>query len=30
MEFDKLLIAWGAEKKRLKKEYSNVYYLEDR
>lgn len=28
--YDKLLIAWGSHKKRLKDEYSNVYYLEDR
>lgn len=30
MTFDKVLVAWGAQKKRLGKEYSNVYYLEDR
>ena len=30
IEFDKLLIAWGSYKKRLGKEYSNVFYLEDR
>lgn len=30
IEFDKLLVAWGAGKKRLAKEYSNVHYLEDR
>lgn len=30
MEFDKLLIAWGAEKKRLNKTYSNVHYIEDK
>lgn len=24
------MIAWGSYKKRLGKEYSNVYYLEDR
>lgn len=28
--FDKILIAWGAEKKKLKDVYSNVFYLEDR
>lgn len=28
--YDKLLIAWGSQKKRLNKEYTNVYYLEDR
>ena len=25
-----MLIAWGAHKKRLKQEYQNVFYLEDR
>ena len=30
IHFDKLLIAWGAFKKRLTKDYSNVFYLEDR
>lgn len=34
VEFDKILIAWGAYKKRLtsvnQTQYSNVYYLEDR
>ena len=29
-EFDKMLVAWGAHKKRLNKDYSNVFYLEDR
>ena len=28
--FDKVMIAWGSYKKRLSKEYSNVFYLEDR
>jgi NADH dehydrogenase FAD-containing subunit len=28
--FDKMLVAWGAYKKRLTKDYSNVFYLEDR
>lgn len=28
--FDKIMLAWGSYKKRLNKEYSNVYYLEDR
>jgi len=28
--FDKVMIAWGSYKKRLNKEYSNVFYLEDR
>lgn len=30
IEFDKLLVAWGSYKKRLTKDYSNVFYLEDR
>lgn len=30
IEFDKLLIAWGAYKKRLSKDYTNAFYLEDR
>lgn len=30
IKFDKIMIAWGALKKRLGKEYTNVYYLEDR
>lgn len=30
IHFDKMLIAWGAYKKRLNKDYSNVFYLEDR
>lgn len=30
IDFDKMLIAWGAYKKRLNKDYSNVFYLEDR
>jgi len=30
IKFDKCLIAWGAHKKRLKQEYQNVFYLEDR
>ncbi len=30
MPFDKILIAWGANKKRLNQEYSNVFVLEDR
>lgn len=28
--FDKILFAWGSEKKRLKGDWSNVFYLEDR
>lgn len=30
INFDKMMVAWGAHKKRLSKEYSNVFYLEDR
>ena len=30
IHFDKLLVAWGSQKKRLNKEYTNVFYLEDR
>lgn len=30
IKFDKVMIAWGSYKKRLSKEYTNVYYLEDR
>jgi thioredoxin reductase len=30
INFDKVMIAWGSYKKRLSKEYSNVFYLEDR
>lgn len=30
LEYEKLLIAWGSQKKRLDKEFSNVFYLEDR
>ena len=30
IDFDKVMIAWGSYKKRLGKEYSNVFYLEDR
>jgi len=30
VNFDKMLVAWGAFKKRLSKDYSNVFYLEDR
>lgn len=28
--FEKVLVAWGANRKRLKKSYSNVHYIEDR
>ena len=30
INFDKLLVAWGSHKKRLKNDYSNIFYLEDR
>ena len=30
VRFDKMLVAWGSYKKRLSKDYSNVFYLEDR
>ncbi len=30
LEFEKVLLAWGSAKKRLDKEFSNVFYLEDR
>ena len=30
INYDKMLVAWGAFKKRLNKDYSNVFYLEDR
>jgi NADH dehydrogenase FAD-containing subunit len=30
LEFEKLLLAWGSVKKRLDKEFTNVFYLEDR
>ncbi len=29
IEFDKVLLSCGSTKQRLKKEYSNVYYMED-
>lgn len=28
--FDKILVAWGAEKVKLQQSYSNVHYIEDR
>lgn len=28
--FDKILVAWGADKNRLGKSYTNVHYIEDR
>jgi len=30
LQFDKLLVAWGAEKNKLGQSYSNVHYIEDR
>lgn len=30
IEFDKILIAWGADRVKLNKNYSNVHYIEDR
>lgn len=30
LHFDKILVAWGAEKNRLDKSYTNVHYIEDR
>ena len=30
IKFDKMLVAWGAYKKRLNKDYTNAHYLEDR
>ena len=30
INFEKILIAWGAEKEKLEKNYPNVYYIEDR
>ena len=29
IDFDKILLACGSNKQRLKKEYSNVFYMED-
>ena len=28
--FDKIIVAWGAEKNNLDKSYTNVHYIEDR
>lgn len=28
--FEKVLVAWGAEKEKLDKNYPNVYYIEDK
>ena len=28
--FDKILVAWGAEKNKLEKSFTNVHYIEDR
>jgi thioredoxin reductase len=30
IHYDKILVAWGADKKRLEKSFSNVHYIEDR
>ena len=30
LQFDKLLVAWGAEKMKLEKNYPNVHYIEDK
>jgi NADH dehydrogenase FAD-containing subunit len=30
LKFDKVLVAWGSQKNKLVKNYSNVHYLEDR
>ena len=30
IEFDKILVAWGSQRKRMSKNYSNVHYIEDR
>jgi nitrite reductase/ring-hydroxylating ferredoxin subunit/thioredoxin reductase len=30
IKFDKICVAWGANRKRLLKSYSNVHYIEDR
>lgn len=30
IRFDKLLVAWGAHRNKLSKNYSNVHYIEDR
>lgn len=30
IKFEKVLVAWGAEKDKLKTNYANVYYIEDR
>ena len=30
IKFEKVLVAWGAEKDKLKTNYPNVYYIEDR
>ena len=30
VKFDKILVAWGAEKRKFDKKYENVYYLKDR
>lgn len=30
IEFDKVLVAWGADKRRFKAEGTNIFYLEDK
>lgn len=30
LNFDKVIVAWGATQKKLKQHYSNVHYIEDR
>lgn len=30
LEFDKVIVAWGAEQRKLAQTYSNVHYIEDR
>lgn len=30
IKFEKVLVAWGAEKDKLKTNYTNVHYIEDR
>ena len=30
IKFDKVLVAWGADREKLGDKYSNVYYIEDR
>ena len=30
VKFDKMLVAWGAEREKLSQSYGNVFYIEDR